>query len=108
MLMDPLMSSFLLLACREFPVHLENGHVIERDQIFVGVIPQGPDGVHLSSAFDRRSLHLCTHMYLRAVFDPLFEQMAQWVFAQSGGGQTVSAVAAAALQAPPLSPQVCS
>lgn len=66
MLMDPLMSSFLLLACREFPVHLENGHVIERDQIFVGVIPQGPDGVHLSSAFDRRSVHLCTHMYLRA------------------------------------------
>lgn len=35
------------------------------------------------------------------VFDPLFEQMAQWFFAQSGGGQTVSAVAAAALQAPP-------
>lgn len=61
--------------CREFPVHLENGHVIERDQIFVGVIPQGPDGVHLSSAFDRRSLHLCTHTYLRALFDP---QMAQW------------------------------
>lgn len=78
MLMDPLMSFFLLLACREFPVHLENGHVIERDQIFVGVIPQGPDGVHLSSAFDRRSLHLCTHTYLRALFDPLFKQMAQW------------------------------
>lgn len=33
---------------------LENSHVIERDQIFVSVIDRGPDGVHLSSAFDRR------------------------------------------------------
>lgn len=39
---------------REFPVTLENGHVIERDQIFVSIIDRGPDGVHLSSAFDRR------------------------------------------------------
>ncbi|XP_044068758.1 LOW QUALITY PROTEIN: regulator of telomere elongation helicase 1 [Siniperca chuatsi] len=38
----------------EFPVSLENSHVIERDQIFVSVIERGPDGVHLSSAFDRR------------------------------------------------------
>uniref|UniRef100_A0A672ZAE4 Regulator of telomere elongation helicase 1 n=1 Tax=Sphaeramia orbicularis TaxID=375764 RepID=A0A672ZAE4_9TELE len=38
----------------EFPVQLENSHVIERDQIFVSVIDRGPDGVHLSSAFDRR------------------------------------------------------
>ncbi|XP_007575500.1 regulator of telomere elongation helicase 1 [Poecilia formosa] len=38
----------------KFPVLLENGHVIERDQIFVSVIDRGPDGVHLSSAFDRR------------------------------------------------------
>ncbi|XP_075902006.1 regulator of telomere elongation helicase 1 isoform X1 [Nelusetta ayraudi] len=48
------LSSFTSEMRIEFPVHLENGHVIERDQIFVGVIPQGPDGVHLSSAFDRR------------------------------------------------------
>ncbi|XP_040927591.1 regulator of telomere elongation helicase 1 isoform X3 [Betta splendens] len=39
-----------------FPVSLENRHVIERDQIFVSIIDRGPDGVHLSSAFDRRFL----------------------------------------------------
>ncbi|XP_041656310.1 regulator of telomere elongation helicase 1 [Cheilinus undulatus] len=38
----------------EFPVTLENSHVIERDQIFVSVIDRGPDGAELSSAFDRR------------------------------------------------------
>ncbi|XP_047221537.1 regulator of telomere elongation helicase 1 isoform X3 [Girardinichthys multiradiatus] len=38
----------------KFPVLLENGHVIDRDQIFVSVIDRGPDGVLLSSAFDRR------------------------------------------------------
>ncbi|XP_074538180.1 regulator of telomere elongation helicase 1 [Halichoeres trimaculatus] len=38
----------------EFPVTLENSHVIERDQIFVSVIDRGPDGIELSSAFDRR------------------------------------------------------
>ncbi|XP_039656402.1 regulator of telomere elongation helicase 1 [Perca fluviatilis] len=40
----------------KFPVTLENSHVIERDQIFVGIIESGPDGVQLSSAFDRRFL----------------------------------------------------
>ncbi|XP_038577509.1 regulator of telomere elongation helicase 1 isoform X2 [Micropterus salmoides] len=38
----------------KFPVSLENSHVIERDQIFVSIIERGPDGVALSSAFDRR------------------------------------------------------
>ncbi|CAJ1055220.1 regulator of telomere elongation helicase 1 isoform X1 [Xyrichtys novacula] len=38
----------------EFPVTLENSHVIERDQIFVSVVDQGPDKTELSSAFDRR------------------------------------------------------
>ncbi|XP_040918142.1 regulator of telomere elongation helicase 1-like [Toxotes jaculatrix] len=38
----------------EFPVCLENSHVIERDQIFVSIIERGPDGEQLSSAFDRR------------------------------------------------------
>ncbi|XP_059913419.1 regulator of telomere elongation helicase 1 [Gadus macrocephalus] len=37
-----------------FPVALENTHVIQRDQIFVGVVDQGPDGVQLSSTYDRR------------------------------------------------------
>lgn len=40
----------------EFPVSLENSHVIERDQIFVSVIDRGPDNVPLSSTFDRRSV----------------------------------------------------
>lgn len=50
--LDP--SVFCRCRFREFPVSLENGHVIERDQIFVSVIDRGPDGVQLSSAFDRR------------------------------------------------------
>uniref|UniRef100_A0A8D2ZMX8 Regulator of telomere elongation helicase 1 n=1 Tax=Scophthalmus maximus TaxID=52904 RepID=A0A8D2ZMX8_SCOMX len=48
------LSSFTSEMRIEFPVCLENGHVIERDQIFVSVIERGPDGVQLSSAFDRR------------------------------------------------------
>ncbi|KAM4562897.1 regulator of telomere elongation helicase 1 [Odontesthes bonariensis] len=48
------LSSFTSEMRINFPVRLENGHVIERDQIFVTVIDRGPDGVHLSSAFDRR------------------------------------------------------
>ncbi|CAB1417634.1 unnamed protein product [Pleuronectes platessa] len=48
------LSSFTSEMRINFPVCLENGHVIERDQIFVSVIERGPDGVQLSSAFDRR------------------------------------------------------
>ncbi|XP_037628179.1 regulator of telomere elongation helicase 1 isoform X2 [Sebastes umbrosus] len=48
------LSSFTSEMRIKFPVSLENGHVIERDQIFVGIIERGPDGVQLSSAFDRR------------------------------------------------------
>ncbi|XP_040009350.1 regulator of telomere elongation helicase 1 isoform X2 [Xiphias gladius] len=48
------LSSFTSEMRIEFPVCLENSHVIERDQIFVSIIERGPDGVHLSSAFDRR------------------------------------------------------
>ncbi|XP_070696234.1 regulator of telomere elongation helicase 1 [Pempheris klunzingeri] len=48
------LSSFTSEMRIEFPVILENGHVIERDQILVSVIDQGPDRVQLSSAFDRR------------------------------------------------------
>ncbi|RVE71231.1 hypothetical protein OJAV_G00072690 [Oryzias javanicus] len=50
------LSSFTSEMRIPFPVSLENGHVIERDQIFVSVVPRGPDGVLLSSAFDRRFL----------------------------------------------------
>ncbi|KAM9342686.1 regulator of telomere elongation helicase 1 isoform 2-T2 [Pholidichthys leucotaenia] len=48
------LSSFTSEMRIEFPVSLENSHVIERDQIFVSVIARGPDNVQLSSAFDRR------------------------------------------------------
>ncbi|XP_028850608.1 regulator of telomere elongation helicase 1 isoform X2 [Denticeps clupeoides] len=47
-------SSFTAEMQIPFPVCLENPHVIERDQIFVSIIDRGPDGVQLSSAFDRR------------------------------------------------------
>ncbi|KAK7884484.1 hypothetical protein WMY93_027607 [Mugilogobius chulae] len=40
----------------DFPIRLENSHVIERDQIYVSVVDRGPDGVQLTSAFDRRFL----------------------------------------------------
>ncbi|KAM8863625.1 regulator of telomere elongation helicase 1 isoform 2-T2 [Spinachia spinachia] len=50
------LSSFTCEMRIPFPVSLENSHVIERDQIFVGIIERGPDGVHLTSAFDRRFL----------------------------------------------------
>uniref|UniRef100_A0A7N6FHZ4 Regulator of telomere elongation helicase 1 n=1 Tax=Anabas testudineus TaxID=64144 RepID=A0A7N6FHZ4_ANATE len=50
------LSSFTAEMRIPFQVTLENRHVIERDQIFVSVIERGPDGVQLSSAFDRRFL----------------------------------------------------
>ncbi|XP_069544659.1 regulator of telomere elongation helicase 1 [Brachyistius frenatus] len=48
------LSSFTAEMRIEFPISLENKHVIERDQIFVSIIERGPDGAQLSSAFDRR------------------------------------------------------
>ncbi|XP_068118572.1 regulator of telomere elongation helicase 1 isoform X3 [Hyperolius riggenbachi] len=48
------LSSFTMEMQIPFPVSLENPHVIEKHQIWVGVVPQGPDGAQLSSAFDRR------------------------------------------------------
>ncbi|KAM9785914.1 regulator of telomere elongation helicase 1 [Neosynchiropus ocellatus] len=48
------LTSFIAEMRIMFDVTLENSHVIERDQIFVRVIDRGPDGVMLSSAFDRR------------------------------------------------------
>uniref|UniRef100_A0A674MNE4 Regulator of telomere elongation helicase 1 n=1 Tax=Takifugu rubripes TaxID=31033 RepID=A0A674MNE4_TAKRU len=48
------LSSFTSEMRIEFPVSLENSHVIDRDQIFVSVVDRGPDGVQLSSAFDKR------------------------------------------------------
>ncbi|XP_066443525.1 regulator of telomere elongation helicase 1 isoform X2 [Eleutherodactylus coqui] len=48
------LSSFTMEMKIPFPVTLENPHVIEKHQIWVGVVPQGPDGAQLSSAYDRR------------------------------------------------------
>uniref|UniRef100_A0A667WJ58 Regulator of telomere elongation helicase 1 n=1 Tax=Myripristis murdjan TaxID=586833 RepID=A0A667WJ58_9TELE len=48
------LSSFTSEMRIPFPVTLENSHVIQKDQIFVSIVDQGPDGVRLSSAFDRR------------------------------------------------------
>ncbi|XP_033043036.1 regulator of telomere elongation helicase 1 isoform X4 [Trachypithecus francoisi] len=49
-------SSFALEMQIPFPVCLENPHIIDKHQIWVGVVPRGPDGAQLSSAFDRRGL----------------------------------------------------
>ncbi|KAM4034072.1 regulator of telomere elongation helicase 1 isoform 2-T2 [Anomaloglossus baeobatrachus] len=48
------LSSFTMEMQIPFPVSLENPHVIEKHQIWVGVVPRGPDRAQLSSAFDRR------------------------------------------------------
>uniref|UniRef100_W5UKB9 Regulator of telomere elongation helicase 1 n=1 Tax=Ictalurus punctatus TaxID=7998 RepID=W5UKB9_ICTPU len=50
------LSSFTCEMQIPFPVCLENPHVIQKDQIFVSVIDKGPDGVQLSTAFNRRFL----------------------------------------------------
>ncbi|XP_007952887.2 regulator of telomere elongation helicase 1 [Orycteropus afer afer] len=52
-------SSFALELQIPFPVCLENPHVIDKHQIWVGIIPKGPDGAQLSSAFDRRFSDEC-------------------------------------------------
>ncbi|XP_066910360.1 regulator of telomere elongation helicase 1-like [Clytia hemisphaerica] len=38
-----------------FNVELENDHVIKQHQVFVGIIPQGPDGKKLNSSYKFRS-----------------------------------------------------
>ncbi|XP_054433526.1 regulator of telomere elongation helicase 1 [Pteronotus mesoamericanus] len=52
-------SSFALEMQIPFPVCLENPHVIDKHQIWVGVVPRGPDGAQLSSAFDKRFSDEC-------------------------------------------------
>ncbi|KAG8447235.1 hypothetical protein GDO86_014630 [Hymenochirus boettgeri] len=47
-------SSFTMEMQIPFPVSLENPHVIEKHQIWVGIIPRGPDGSQLSSEYQRR------------------------------------------------------
>nr|XP_035941075.1 regulator of telomere elongation helicase 1 isoform X4 [Halichoerus grypus] len=52
-------SSFALEMQIPFPVCLENPHVIDKQQIWVGIVPKGPDGAQLSSAFDKRFSDAC-------------------------------------------------
>ncbi|XP_068652271.1 regulator of telomere elongation helicase 1 homolog [Aristolochia californica] len=48
------MVSFALELNLEFPVRLENPHVIPSDQAWVGVVPTGPSGRSLNSSFRNR------------------------------------------------------
>ncbi|XP_031807652.1 regulator of telomere elongation helicase 1 isoform X6 [Sarcophilus harrisii] len=52
-------SSFTMEMQIPFPVCLENPHVIDKHQIWVGIVPKGPDGVFLSSAYDKRFSEEC-------------------------------------------------
>ncbi|XP_048406459.2 regulator of telomere elongation helicase 1 isoform X2 [Stegostoma tigrinum] len=48
------LSSFTSEMQIPFPVSLENPHVIDKHQIWIGVVPKGPDGIQLSSAYNQR------------------------------------------------------
>ncbi|XP_068006349.1 regulator of telomere elongation helicase 1 isoform X2 [Melanerpes formicivorus] len=48
------LSSFTLEMQIPFPVCLENPHVISKHQLWVGIIPKGPDGTELTSSYERR------------------------------------------------------
>ncbi|KFZ57964.1 Regulator of telomere elongation helicase 1, partial [Antrostomus carolinensis] len=47
-------SSFTMEMQIPFPVCLENPHVIDKNQLWVGIIPKGPDGTVLTSTYERR------------------------------------------------------
>nr|AAR27232.1 DEAH helicase isoform 6 [Mus spretus] len=53
------LSSFALEKQIPFPVCLENPHIIDKNQLWVGIVPRGPDGVQLSSAYDKRFSEEC-------------------------------------------------
>nr|XP_027328868.2 regulator of telomere elongation helicase 1 isoform X1 [Anas platyrhynchos] len=48
------LSSFTMEMQIPFPVSLENPHVIDKHQLWVGIIPKGPDGAVLTSTYERR------------------------------------------------------
>uniref|UniRef100_A0ACB8F710 Regulator of telomere elongation helicase 1 n=1 Tax=Sphaerodactylus townsendi TaxID=933632 RepID=A0ACB8F710_9SAUR len=52
-------SSFSLEMQIPFPVCLENPHVIDKHQMWVGVIPKGPDGRLMSSSYEKRFTEEC-------------------------------------------------
>ncbi|XP_053250552.1 regulator of telomere elongation helicase 1 isoform X3 [Podarcis raffonei] len=53
------LSSFTMEMQIPFPVCLENPHVIDKHQIWVGIIPKGPDGGLLSSTYEKRFSSEC-------------------------------------------------
>ncbi|NXY47279.1 RTEL1 helicase, partial [Ceuthmochares aereus] len=48
------LSSFTMEMQIPFPICLENPHVIDKHQLWVGIIPKGPDGAVLTSTYERR------------------------------------------------------
>ena len=40
--------------CSDFPIEYEGPHVISKDQIWVGVVTKGCDGVPLNSSYANR------------------------------------------------------
>ena len=49
------MSSFVNELRTDFPIRLENPHVIDKKQVWVGVVPKGPGGAVLNSSYKTRS-----------------------------------------------------
>ncbi|XP_060086573.1 regulator of telomere elongation helicase 1 [Heteronotia binoei] len=60
-------SSFSLEMRIPFPVCLENPHVIDKHQIWVGVIPKGPNGGLLSSTYEKRFTEECLSSLARTI-----------------------------------------
>ncbi|XP_032809044.2 regulator of telomere elongation helicase 1 isoform X1 [Petromyzon marinus] len=49
------MASFTAELQIDFPIKLENPHVIDKHQVWVGIVEKGPDSVQLNSAYRNRS-----------------------------------------------------
>ncbi|KAG2176311.1 hypothetical protein INT43_005545 [Umbelopsis isabellina] len=49
------LSSFASEMLLEFPIRLENSHVITAEQAFIGVVPKGPTGTTLNSTYAQRN-----------------------------------------------------
>lgn len=44
----------MFCCCRDFPIRLENPHVISGNQIWAGVTPVGPSGYSFNSSYRSR------------------------------------------------------
>lgn len=47
---------FSLGKCRDFPIRLENPHVISSNQLWAGVVSTGPSGCNLNSSYRNRDV----------------------------------------------------